>query len=1106
MITLLESLLCANQFNRLHKKMLKAGSKICLNNLLNKNLIAQTNKSLSKNYQLNKTHDQQLEFQNQSISPIAKLEQEKNLLFLNQTLLDNPDKYVFGCQINTKSKSFENSNFLELALQNTDDKFSKLATRKCSETNLESNKNFLPTNKQLLFFGNCINFGQDFSKPKKIRKSLNKSQFSVYKKKIVKLKTTGFQEIKKNSLLQIKQEFPLQMILLESINLGVLCYDFNSKIVTYVNKQIQDIFNEKESQEIFNIMKTFRNYMKPNQKDFVNKLQTTRNLDFVPNELFQDLASISQLPNSNTDQQFQSIKFNSSTLNLQNLASVLNNEIGELQDLNSSIVKNLQPQSQCEGQLKQPIYSNQYLLKSQIDEIIQIIKNNISNEQDLKSLKIKFLAAPKNISICKNNQILNVKSSIFNLNQSQLKEKIIQITIAPILVNKIWQILFIIEDVTHFNQIKVLESLNKNKSLMLSQVSHEIRNPISCIIAILEEIQSISKNYQNQIYDCTQSALQSSKLLLNLLNDLLDMSQIKAGKFKLVIEQFNLCSVLQEIQQMMQPLAKNKQNNIIVQVEETIQNKVANFQSDKYRIRQILINLISNSIKYTNNGSIYITLTQEKLDDRYFRISVRDEGVGIKQEFRQRLFQAFGKLDDNESQAKNNPQGVGLGLMISNTIAKNLKPVLQNMSQHANFIPKISTLNQLRSQITPTQQSCYSYRSIGNKIDIRDNKQAIMPSCSSQFSIEEGLILNEEIQKGTEFYFVVYNFQQTEIKQQEVTQFSKSICLNHKRASIFSQIESIQQEQPLYPYLKESYKNVSINNINQVQEISLTAIETEPDSVDDKPQSYATSFNDNYEKIQNNLKYITEMSLQNEVNSIQSDKNNSSQIQDNQKYKVNLLLQDKQLLKNDDKQDLNTIGQKSMKKNHFSRKYYTLGMQDIIKKSSMRNKQYSTFFDTEIHILIADDDQFSSLALKIKISSAFKQFNKNLAICFTTVYSGEECIRELIKSEKYYSFLFIDAQMPEIDGYESIRQIDQLNLRSNQLLKKETKEKQIFSQLQIIMCSGFQKEEAKLNIYRIKYYLQKPVEDNQTLEIIKNIFIENHLELPQEVQNKNFTK
>ncbi|KAL4432481.1 hypothetical protein ABPG74_013335 [Tetrahymena malaccensis] len=1070
------------------------------------NYIAQTNtsKCMNRNDQLNQTREQQIELQNQSGSPIAKLELEKSQLFQNQTLLDKPDKYVFGCQINTKSKSFENSNIIELSLQNTDVKFSKFVTRKGSENNLECNKNDKASNSELLFQGKQVSFVQNFQRSKRIRKSQNKSLFLV-QKKIVKLKTTGFQEIKKNSLLQAKQEFPLQMIL-ESINLGVLCYDFNSKNITYVNKQIQDILNEKDSQEIFNIMKTFRNYMKPNQKEFANKFQTTRNLDLVPNELFQDLASISQRPKSNTDQSYQSIKFNTSTQNLQNLASILNNEHGEFVDLNQSITKNLQTLNQCEGQLKLSFYSNQYLLKSQIDEIIQIIQNKIYNKQDLKSLKIKFLAAPKNISNSKNSSNFNAKSSQFNLYQTQQKEKIIQITISPIQVKKIWQILFIIEDVTHFNQIKVLESLNKNKSLMLSQVSHEIRNPISCIIAMLEEIQSISKNCQNQIYDCTQSALQSSKLLLNLLNDLLDMSQIKAGKFKLVIEQFNLCQVLQEIQQMMQPLAKNKQNTIIVQVEEAIQNKVVNFQSDKYRIRQILINLISNSIKYTNSGSIYITLTQEKLDDRYFRISVRDEGVGIKQEFRQKLFQAFGKLDDIESQAQNNPQGVGLGLMISNTIAKNLKPAQQVTSSHAIFIPKNSTLNQLRSQITPTQQSSYSYRSLGNKIDIRDSKQAITPSNQSQFSIEEGLILNEEIQKGTEFYFIIYNFQQTEVKQSEVVQFNKSICPHHKRPSIFSQIENIQSEQLLYPYKKESYKNVSINNINQIQEVSQTAIESEPDSVDyNQPQSYYSSFNDNYEKIQNNFKEITEMCLQNEEISIQTDKNNYLKIQDNQKYKVNLLLQDLQLQTNE-KQNIDATSEKQKKRHIFSKKQITLGMQDIIKKSSMRNKQYSTFFDTEINILITDDDQFSSLALKIKIASAFKQFNKNLALCFTTVYSGDECIRELIKSEKYYSFLFIDAQMPEIDGYESIRQIDQLNLRSNQLNQKETKEQQIFSQLQIIMCSGFQKEEAKLNIYRIKYYLQKPVEDNQILEIIKSIFIENHLELPQEVQNKNVTK
>ncbi|EAS03335.2 ATPase, histidine kinase-, DNA gyrase B, putative (macronuclear) [Tetrahymena thermophila SB210] len=140
-------------------------------------------------------------------------------------------------------------------------------------------------------------------------------------------------------------------------------------------------------------------------------------------------------------------------------------------------------------------------------------------------------------------------------------------------------------------------------------------------------------------------------------------------------------------------------------------------------------------------------------------------------------------------------------------------------------------------------------------------------------------------------------------------------------------------------------------------------------------------------------------------------------------------------------------------------------------------KQYSTFFDTEINILIVDDDQSSSFVLKIIITSTLKQFNKNLLLYFTTIYQGEECIRGLAKIQKCYYFLFIDAQMPEIDGYESIRLFYQLNLRK--FLEKQANKKQIFSQLQIIMSSGFQKEEEKLYIYRIKFYLQKPVEEKQ---------------------------
>lgn len=83
---------------------------------------------------------------------------------------------------------------------------------------------------------------------------------------------------------------------------------------------------------------------------------------------------------------------------------------------------------------------------------------------------------------------------------------------------------------------------------------------------------------------------------------------------------------------------------------------------------------MSNSIKYTNKGRIFMSVCVDKRDERYMKVSVRDEGVGIKKEFRHNLFQAFGVAEDQESKMLHNPSGVGLGLLISNTIVKALKP------------------------------------------------------------------------------------------------------------------------------------------------------------------------------------------------------------------------------------------------------------------------------------------------------------------------------------------------------------------------------------------------------------------------------------------------
>ncbi|CAD8071717.1 unnamed protein product [Paramecium sonneborni] len=223
------------------------------------------------------------------------------------------------------------------------------------------------------------------------------------------------------------------------------------------------------------------------------------------------------------------------------------------------------------------------------------------------------------------------------------------------------QIIIITRDIIYLNQLKELLQVNQQKSNMLNYVSHEFRTPLNCIINILSSVLHKVQVNQDQLLHI---ALESSQHLLNLANDLLDLAQIKNNVFNLTNEQFNVCQLAQLCLGSFQIQAAAQ--NVKISLEATSEQLF--IKSDKNRIKQILINLIGNALKFTYDGKIEIVLRQY---DQFIDIGVRDTGIGISQENISKLFKAFGKVDNDKSKSMNQ-QGVGLGLLISNKIAKQL--------------------------------------------------------------------------------------------------------------------------------------------------------------------------------------------------------------------------------------------------------------------------------------------------------------------------------------------------------------------------------------------------------------------------------------------------
>lgn len=220
---------------------------------------------------------------------------------------------------------------------------------------------------------------------------------------------------------------------------------------------------------------------------------------------------------------------------------------------------------------------------------------------------------------------------------------------------------------------------NKAKSEFLSNMSHDIRTPMNAIVGMTTIAQTNMEDKQ-QVSDCLKKISLSSKHLLGLINDVLDMSKIESGKMTLNVEQVSLRDVLEEITAIVQPQIKAKHqyfNVIVRQIEhETV-------YCDSIRINQVLLNLLSNAIKFTaEEGTIELQINQEPspVGDDYVRtnIYVKDNGIGISKEFQEKIFDSFTRED---SKRVHHTEGSGLGMAITKHIIDAMKGTITLQSQ-----------------------------------------------------------------------------------------------------------------------------------------------------------------------------------------------------------------------------------------------------------------------------------------------------------------------------------------------------------------------------------------------------------------------------------------
>lgn len=208
------------------------------------------------------------------------------------------------------------------------------------------------------------------------------------------------------------------------------------------------------------------------------------------------------------------------------------------------------------------------------------------------------------------------------------------------------------------------EESNKAKSLFLANMSHEIRTPLNGVYGMIELLQQSNLNESQQSY--VNSALQSSELLLSIINDILDFTKIDSGKMVLYETPTALRDVVTETVQMLSEKASRKGLLICVHIDEKLAEY---YQCDPVRVRQILINLLNNAVKFTDDGHINLSIHVVSTGDgcHTIRFTVEDTGVGISDENLQKVFDKFLQVDSSVTKRF---EGTGLGLSICRTLVE----------------------------------------------------------------------------------------------------------------------------------------------------------------------------------------------------------------------------------------------------------------------------------------------------------------------------------------------------------------------------------------------------------------------------------------------------
>jgi signal transduction histidine kinase len=230
------------------------------------------------------------------------------------------------------------------------------------------------------------------------------------------------------------------------------------------------------------------------------------------------------------------------------------------------------------------------------------------------------------------------------------------------------QAVIAIENVRLFDEIQdknwQLQQASENKSQFVSSMSHELRTPLNAIIGLTEMmVKNAARFGTEKAQEPLQRVNRAGTHLLGLINQVLDLSKIEAGKLELSPQTVQIAPLIEEVIGTARQLAEQNQNRLLVEAQENL----GTLTVDPMRLRQILLNLLSNAFKFTKAGEVRLRARRVANGGRWIEFAVADTGIGMTAEQQAKLFEEFSQADATTAQRFG---GTGLGLAITRKLAR----------------------------------------------------------------------------------------------------------------------------------------------------------------------------------------------------------------------------------------------------------------------------------------------------------------------------------------------------------------------------------------------------------------------------------------------------